>query len=248
MQITNALLPLSLANVNWKIGRGDCPCPIDGIVVHCTEGDAASVRAWFNDPKSEVSSAYMVQRDGAIVQFVEEDDKAQHAGKLVHPTNRLTLERYAAGKWTPNSWAVGIEFEADGTEELTDSQRAAGYALMLDIIARRKIPIDRDHVFGHHEVRADKTCPGAISVDRIVTDLAAMATLTVVAEPTYPRLVWSRYENDYLVVTNYIDDSQWDYLGVKELAKRGHRATTPLSQMPLSPRSKAGFAKKGEGQ
>jgi hypothetical protein len=30
------------------------------------------------------------------------------------------------------------------------------------------IPLDRTHIFGHREVFSKKTCPGLISVDRIV--------------------------------------------------------------------------------
>lgn len=236
MRIVNAELPQSLAGINYALGRGQCPYPVDAIVIHCTEGDAASVRAWFRNPDAEVSAHYMVRKDGGIEQFVDEDDKAFHAGQPVRPTAALVLER---APWTPNSWAIGVEHESSGREELTDAQRAASYELIADIVRRRAIPVDRDHIIAHREVKASKTCPGAIDVDRIVYDVAELLRTDATNDQRpadRPRVVWSNVLNDYLAVVRYVSDAEWYYAQFSQLETiRGQRATTPLSQMPLGP-------------
>jgi N-acetylmuramoyl-L-alanine amidase len=142
---------------------------IDMVVIHVTEGDAASVVSWFSNPSADVSAHYMVRKDGVVVQFVDEADTAWHAGRVVEPTADLVIERQG---WNPNGYSIGIEHEGDGTHELTDAQRASSIALIQDICARHSIPIDRRHIVGHHEIFKPKTCPGAINVDALVAEAA----------------------------------------------------------------------------
>lgn len=250
--IVPAPIPESLAGVNFAHGRLGksgvaCPYPVDVIVVHVTEGSAASARDWFTNPTpvgnggkpSGVSSHYLVSKLGTIVQFVAEDDRAFHAGQLVNPSSSLVIDRFANGGWTPNSYGIGIENEGDGTEELTDRQRAALYELMTDIIMRRGIPLDRDHIIGHREVKASKTCPGQISVDRIVSDLAShVPSPTPIVPPSegHPRVVWSNVLSDYVFVVRYVSDTEWYYRTLKSLDNAdAKRAGAPLSEMPLHP-------------
>jgi N-acetyl-anhydromuramyl-L-alanine amidase AmpD len=162
MKIENALL-----TVNYKAGREGI-CPVDTIVIHVTEGDADSVRSWFNNSAAEVSAHYMVTVDGQIVQFVDEENTAWANGRVVSPTAQAVLDRDGSN---PNDWTISIEHEGTGREELTDDQRTASHWLIRDIAARHGIPIDREHIIGHHEIRATKRCPGAISVDRLVQEI-----------------------------------------------------------------------------
>jgi N-acetyl-anhydromuramyl-L-alanine amidase AmpD len=163
MNVTEDILPL-----NFQRGRKGA-FPPDTIVIHVTEGDADSVRAWFHDPSSEVSAHYMVCKSGEIVHFVHESDTAWANGRVDHPTAALVLERVTIN---PNCWTISIEHEGDGTHELTDPQRASSLALMRDIQTRHhRITFDRHHILGHHEIYSLKTCPGAISVDRLVQEL-----------------------------------------------------------------------------
>jgi N-acetyl-anhydromuramyl-L-alanine amidase AmpD len=142
---------------------------VDLIVIHVTEGDAASVVSWFSNPTADVSAHYMIRKDGVIVQFVDEEDTAWHAGRVVNPTAKLVIERHG---WNPNGYSIGIEHEGDGHHELTEEQRASSVALIRDICARRSIPIDRRHIVGHHEIFSPKTCPGVIDVDALVRSAA----------------------------------------------------------------------------
>ncbi|MDD1678749.1 MAG: N-acetylmuramoyl-L-alanine amidase [Methanomicrobiales archaeon] len=154
---------------NYHSGRHS-PYRVDLIVIHVTEGDAASVVAWFSDPAADVSAHYMVRKDGAVVQFVDEGDTAWHAGRVHGCTASLVLERMPAN---PNGYSIGIEHEGDGTHELTTEQRAASVALIRDIANRHGIPLDRTHIVGHREIYDFKTCPGAIDVDVLVAEVGA---------------------------------------------------------------------------
>jgi N-acetylmuramoyl-L-alanine amidase len=208
-------------STNFRKGRRATP---DTIVIHVTEGTAASVIEWFNDPAAEVSAHYMVEKDGTIVAFVHEDDEAWAQGRVDHPTAAVVRERPTVN---PNAYCISIEHEGDGTHELTDAQRASSILLIRDIAARYNIPIDRRHVIGHHEIYAPKTCPGAISVDRLVHEAATDATAA-------PRIVFSPSLGDYLIVTRYVSDTDWSFVPAKSLPA-GMKAGAPLSQMPEHP-------------
>lgn len=161
MNIEKAFLTINYAAGRKGLYKPDC------IVVHVTQGSAQSVRQWFRDPNAKVSSHYMVTMDGEIVQFVHEEDTAWANGRVDHPTSALVLQRPDAN---PNWWTISIEHEGDGLHELTIPQRQASVWLIRDIAKRRNIPLDRKHVVGHHEIYSKKTCPGAISVDRLVQE------------------------------------------------------------------------------
>jgi N-acetyl-anhydromuramyl-L-alanine amidase AmpD len=138
-------------------------------VIHVTEGDERSVRAWFHDPAANVSAHYMVTKAGEVVHFVHEYDTAWANGRVDHPTAKMVLERAPSN---PNNWTISIEHEGNGKEELTTPQRAASLALIRDIQTRHHLILsDRRHIVGHHEIYSLKPCPGAISVDRIVNEL-----------------------------------------------------------------------------
>jgi hypothetical protein len=223
-----------LLAINFARGRKS-DYAVDMIVIHVTEGSAASAVAWFNDPESEVSAHYMVRKDGVVVRFVKEDDTAWHAGRVSDPTAKLVLARAPAN---PNGYSIGIEHEGNGSEPLTLAQRIASVSLIRDICARRAIPIDRTHIVGHHEIYAPKFCPGAISVDALVKEAAsapAPAPVTPIPTPgQIPRVVYSPFLGDFLVVTRYVADDDWSFVPARLVGRfvEGDRAATRLSQMP----------------
>ena len=166
MQVIQDLLP-----INFQSGRKG-PYPPDCICIHVTEGNAESVRAWFKDPASSVSSHYLTTKKGAVYQFVRESDTAWANGRVDHPTSQLVQARAGVN---PNWWTISIENEGSGHEELTTPQRKVLYELIQDIQSRNhRITTDRVHILGHREIYSLKTCPGAIDVDRIVADLGGV--------------------------------------------------------------------------
>lgn len=163
MNLIEAILP-----VNFQKGRKGTYSP-DCIVIHVTEGDYRSVISWFRNPAANVSAHYMVTRTGDVYHFVHEYDTAWANGRVDHPTAELVLERPGSN---PNNWTISIENEGNGKEELTTTQRASLLELIKDIQKRHPLILsDRRHIVGHHEIYSLKTCPGAISVDRIVREV-----------------------------------------------------------------------------
>lgn len=160
-----------LITVNYQKGRKGA-FPVDRIVIHVTQGGAASVRAWFKNPAAQASTHYMVTRAGEIVQFVREEDTAWGNGRVDHPTAQVVTNRAGSN---PNWWTISIEHEGTGLHELTDAQRQSSLWLMRDIQKRHhRITFDRHHILRHNEIFSLKTCPGAIDVDRLVRELNAM--------------------------------------------------------------------------
>jgi N-acetylmuramoyl-L-alanine amidase len=72
---------------------------ISTIVIHYTSGctlDGAV--SWFKNPKAKVSAHYVIGRDGTIIQMVNNEDTAWHAGR----------SEWNGVKWV-NQFSIGIE-------------------------------------------------------------------------------------------------------------------------------------------
>lgn len=223
-------MPLTLHKAdtpNFRTGRRG-EFGIDQIVIHVTEGTAESVLDWFGSAKSQVSAHYLVRKDGRIDQFVDESDEAYHAGRVDHPVAPLVLAREGIN---PNWYSVGIEHEGDGLTDLTPEQRKSSIALIRDIASRHSIPLNRTHIVGHHEIYSLKKCPGAIDVDLLVGQVAADVHPGS-PDIQIPRIIWSQFFGDYLIVTRTVSDKEWYFVPLKMLRSVEQRAQTPLSLMP----------------
>lgn len=153
---------LRYASPNYRPGRnGHIP---RGIVIHTSVGSFRGVIQWFADPTSGVSAHYLVAMNGRVAQFVDERDTALHAGRVKGPTATLVTDD------DPNPYTIGIEFEDRGDPESgrTDELYEAGGALIGSIASRWNIPLDRDHIVGHREIFAPKSCPGSVDIDRLL--------------------------------------------------------------------------------
>lgn len=91
------------------------------------------------DPVAEVSSHYLIGRDGTVWQLVQEDMRAWHAG---------------AGEWCGqsdvNSRSIGIELDNEGCHPFSQPLMAALERLMPGIMARWAIP--PQGVIGHSDM------------------------------------------------------------------------------------------------
>ena len=102
------------------------------------------------DPAFEVSAHYLIGRDGAIVQLVDERLRAWHAG---------------AGAWggvrDVNSRSIGIELDNDGQTLFPAAQMQALVTLLRAVRARWSIP--RERVIGHSDMAPGrKVDPGPL--------------------------------------------------------------------------------------
>ena len=60
----------------------DRSLPVSILVMHYTGmKDAASAISWLANPEAKVSAHYVVTEDGQIVQMVDEEKRAWHAGR-----------------------------------------------------------------------------------------------------------------------------------------------------------------------
>lgn len=149
------------------------------IVVHCTDGFFPSDLEYLRNPNPDspvgpVSAHYVVSPAGAVHQLVQESSRAWHAGRVDNPSAKLLKKNPVTGAFiNPNYYSVGIETSLKLPGITPAVQYQALKELIKDIAVRNSIPIDRDHIVGHHEIFNPKTCPGTISVDQIVSELSA---------------------------------------------------------------------------
>ncbi len=95
-----------------------------------------------------VSSHLLIERDGAVTQFVNFNDRAWHAGRSVYE-----------GRADCNDYSVGIELE--GTD--TDAYCAVQYEVLADIVRalQAEYPAIGRRITGHeHIAPGRKTDPG----------------------------------------------------------------------------------------
>lgn len=129
------------------------------IVIHIMDGSLAGTDSWFGTTTSKVSAHYGVGKAGEVHQYVQETDTAWHAGRVNAPSWQAI--KTINGKFiNPNYYTIGIEHEGKGDDVWSDAMYAASAALIKDISQRWSIPLDRQHVVGHHEIFSIKTCPG----------------------------------------------------------------------------------------
>lgn len=133
------------------------------IVIHLADGLANSILGTFKN--EDKSAHYVICRNREIWQFVDEKDTAWANGIKVNPAAKIILERPDVN---PNKYSISIENEGFGQIDISDSQYEDNACLVSDIAKRWLIPLDREHVIGHYEIRADKACPRPISVDKIL--------------------------------------------------------------------------------
>lgn len=136
----------------------DRKAPLDMLVLHYTgmeTGEAAIERLCSEE--AGVSAHYVVREDGEILQLVEEDKRAWHAGVSSWQ-----------GDEDLNSRSIGIEIvngghdwpDADGRlPAYPDAQIAAVISLCQDILSRQPIPQTR--IVGHSDIAPSrKADPG----------------------------------------------------------------------------------------
>ena len=100
------------------------------VVLHQTTNDnAATALATLTDPHRKVSAHYLVGRDGAVVQLVDEASRAWHAG-----------ESWWGGLTDLNSASIGIELDNTGDEAFAEAQIVALLALLDELRTRYFIP------------------------------------------------------------------------------------------------------------
>ena len=109
------------------------------IIHHTSDNTLQESLNTLTSPKLQVSAHYLIGRNGSIVQMVEENARAWHAGTS-----------YWGGLTDVNSASLGIELDNNGNEPFADAQIDALLALLADIRQRYHIP--SANFIGHSDV------------------------------------------------------------------------------------------------
>src|SRR3990167_4278158 len=153
----------SIPTWNYKKGRnGYNP---EMAVIHIAEGSRQSVIQEFTNPVTQKSTHFLVCEGGEVIQFVQIYDTAWGNGI---PQNPVSWEVKRRSGINPNLYTVSIEFEGFATSDIKDIQYQKGAELLQFLNKELGIQLTRELVIGHREIRADKTCPGKISIERLL--------------------------------------------------------------------------------
>ena len=110
------------------------------VVLHHTSDDTVEeALRTLTSPERKVSSHYLIGRDGRIVQLVQENERAWHAG-----------ESWWSGITDINSISLGIELDNNGYEPFPEVQIDALLMLLADI--RQRYPIPDANFIGHADI------------------------------------------------------------------------------------------------
>lgn len=143
MNIIKKTIPTS----NYQVGRTRT---ITKIVIHWMAGTLAGAQARFTNPTSSVSAHYGIEDDN-IYQWVDEKDTAFHAGNF-----------------TVNQESIGIEHSAHTDRPASEDTYKNAGELVGAICKRWKIPLDREHIIKHSQIKATQ-CPGTMDLDKIIS-------------------------------------------------------------------------------
>lgn len=144
-------------NIYWKGSPNKSSSsyrkPITHVVLHWLGvGTLDSATITFQNPNSDKpSSAHYGISDDTVYQWVYESEVAWHCGN-----------------WEMNQCSIGIECDATTTKNASDKTYETSSKLIRDICDRYSIPLDREHILKHSEVKATQ-CPGTLDVDRIIS-------------------------------------------------------------------------------
>ena len=110
------------------------------VIIHHTLSDtsARAIRI-LTDPSSKVSAHYVIDRDGHLVQLVDERARAWHAG-----------DSWWGGNSDLNSSSIGIELVNNGEEPFVEPQITALLALLSQLRERYRIPVA--NYLGHGDI------------------------------------------------------------------------------------------------
>lgn len=131
-----------VASPNFSSRNGE---KIKRIINHYTNvANVASTISWYQNPQSQVSAHYIVDKNGTIYQMVHDADKAWHAHG-------------------ENNDSIGIEHVARPGEKLTPKQEQATIALHKWLMAEYGISLDKvtGHKFTEHN-KGKTDCPHSI--------------------------------------------------------------------------------------
>jgi N-acetylmuramoyl-L-alanine amidase len=173
---------INIPSPNFTTGRsGYNP---EAIVIHIMEGTLSGTDSWFKSTISKVSAHYGIGKMGEIHQYVQEKDTAWHAGRVNAPSWSLIKPAGSGLYINPNFYTIGIEHEGNDDSIWTDEMYNISSSLIKEISKRWDIPLDRQHIIGHHEIYSLKTCPGSkVDINKLIALAAGNQVQPLITDP-----------------------------------------------------------------
>jgi len=159
------------------------------IIIHWIVGSLASADAQFQKPSG--TSAHYGVEDGTIHQYVQESNVAYHAGV-----------------YSVNQESVGIEHSASPDRAASEATYKTSGQLIYEIAKRYNIPLDRQHILKHSEIKATQCC-GTVDVDKLIS-IAKSFTVSPLPLPNpgyTPTFEGQTVEKDGIKYKSYKDSS-----------------------------------------
>jgi N-acetyl-anhydromuramyl-L-alanine amidase AmpD len=140
---------------------------IRGIVFHRAEGSLQAACSTFADPAPDgdptraVSAHIIFGKGGEIVQFVDFNDAAWHAGIIDHP---IDLPGWYLDGGNPNLKTLGIETEGTHLEPLTAIQVSQLNRFLRWVMPQTGLPCSYNCWLGHYRFDSINrlNCPGPL--------------------------------------------------------------------------------------
>jgi N-acetyl-anhydromuramyl-L-alanine amidase AmpD len=158
------------------------------IVIHIMQGTLDGTDSWFQDQgaKPPESAHYGIGKNGAVHHYVLQQDTAWHAGIVTSPSWKL-IKTLDASKHTyidSNLYTFGITHEGFENTDWTDATYQASSQVVAGLAKKWNIPLNRDHVIGHHEIYSQKTCPGKkVDLDKLISMALKITSPEPLTEP-----------------------------------------------------------------
>lgn len=126
------MLDLNSIMVKKSPNQGPRNSKIQYIVIHTAQGTFNGALSWLCNPKSKVSSHYLISKEGKIVNLVPIDKKAWHVGKA-------------------NSMTIGIENEGDCTKQNWITPKLWDANVQLCAALCKELGLTVNKIIGHND-------------------------------------------------------------------------------------------------
>lgn len=134
------------------------------IVIHIAQGTTEGAYHWFGqyNPNPQVSSHYIISKQGVVTRFVGEEYAAWHAGGVSQPSE--PFRKHHDPFINPNLYTIGIEHEGFTGQKFEEPMLKALQALTYDIAKRygwQKLEHGKN-ILGHNDINSVTrgSCPG----------------------------------------------------------------------------------------
>lgn len=174
---------------NYGVGRQGKQ--VSMIVVHWIVGRLSAADATFQDANREASAHYGVSPK-EIHQYVKESDTAYHAGNLA-----------------VNLVSIGIEHEGGPDIPIDENTYKNSAELIASLAKKYNIPLNRDHVKMHKEVKIGATsCPGTLNIDKLLS-MAIIINLPNVNGGSALNMNDSEFKTAYLALIKTLHNDEF---------------------------------------